>query len=136
MFEQRVSASQRRLALDIDAASIGLMLAAVFGLNAGWNVIGPTIVAVLSALVQTGITTRLVLLAAFSAAVFGLFALRTFKPLWYGRMGCVVALVVAWNEIARLAIQIQAADVVALVAAAYLFVRGLVSIQEARLLRS
>jgi hypothetical protein len=136
MFEQRVSPSQRRLALDLDAASIGLLLAAVFGVNTVWSVIGPTSLAVLSALVQTGITTRLLLLAVFTAGAFGLFALRTFIPLWYGRIGCVVALVVAWNEIARLAIQIQAADVVALVAAAYLFVRGLVNIQAARLLRS
>ena len=53
-----------------------------------------------------------------------MFTLRMLKQVWYGHAACVVALVVAWNMIARLAIQIQAADVV-LWRAACLLVHGL-----------
>jgi hypothetical protein len=129
MFEPQVSPSKRRVALDADLALAGFTVVAVILANALWNVVGPTLVEVLSALVQTGVTTRLVLLGLFAAGAFGVFVFRTLLPVWYGRAACVVAVVVAWNMIARLAIQIQAADVVALVGAAYLLVRGLVHIQ-------
>jgi hypothetical protein len=105
-------------------------LCLAFLANAVWAVVGPTLVAVLSALVQTGITTRLVLLGLFFAACLGWSAFRRLKPIWYGRVACAVALAVAWNMIARLAVQIQPADVLALVGAAGVLVHGLVNIQE------
>ncbi len=95
-----------------------------------WNVVGPTLNAVLSALVQTGVTTRLVLLGLFLAGGLGVFTLRLLKQVWYGYAACVIALVVAWNMIARLAIQIQAAEVVALAGAACLLVHGLLNIRR------
>jgi hypothetical protein len=131
MFEEPERASKTRLLSD--TASLGsaaLTLFFVFLANALWSAIGPTAVAVFSALVQTGITTRLVLLCLFFAGGFGAFAFRTSKQVWYGHVACVIALVTAWNMIARLAIQIQAADVVALAGAGYVLVRGFVNIQE------
>jgi hypothetical protein len=131
MFEQRERESKKRMAPGaFEPLAAVLTLFFVFLCNALWNVIGPTLVAVLSALVQTGVTTRLVLWGLFSAAGFGLFAFKTFKQVWYGHATCVIALVVAWNMIARLAVEIQSGDVAALAGAACVLVHGLVNIQE------
>jgi hypothetical protein len=131
MFEEPERASKKRLLSDTTSlASAALTLFFVFLANGLWSIIGPTLVAVFSALVQTGIPTRLVLLCLFFGGGFGLFAFRTLKQAWYGHVACVIALVTAWNMIARLAIQIQAADVLALVGAGYILVRGFVNIQE------
>jgi hypothetical protein len=131
MFEEPERTSKKRLLSDTTSlASAALTLFFVFVANALWSVIGPTVVAVFSALVQTGITTRLVLLCLFFGCGFGLFAFRTLKQVWYGHVACVIALVTAWNMIGRLAIQIQPADVLALVGAGYILVRGFVNIRE------
>ena len=131
LFGHREAGSRKRLPAEIaEPVSAIVMLLSVFLASALWNVVGPTLNAVLSALVQTGVTTRLVLLGLFLAGAFGVFTLRMLKQVWYGHAACVVALVVAWNMIARLAIQIQAADVVALAGAACLLVHGLLSIRQ------
>jgi hypothetical protein len=131
MFEEPERPSQKHLLSEsASVASAALMLASVLPANALWNVIGPTLVEVFSALVQTGITTRVVLLCLFFGCGFGLFVFRTLRQVWYGHAVCVVALVTAWNMIARLAIQIQAADVLALAGAGCILVRGFVNIQE------
>jgi hypothetical protein len=130
MFEDQVERT-KSLALGIlEPGPVLLTLFLVVVANALWSIVGPTLVAVLSALVQTGIPTRLVLLGLFFAAGFALFALRTVKQVWYGHLACVVALATAWNMIARLAVRIDPTDVLALVGAAYVLVRGLVNIQE------
>jgi hypothetical protein len=110
----------------------GLFLMALFGLLAGvvWSVIGPTLTSVFSALVQTGIPTRLVLLSLFFACGFGLFAFRTANQVWYGHVVCGVALAAGWNLLGMLAVQVQSVYVLALAVAGYMLVRGLVDIQE------
>jgi hypothetical protein len=130
MFEDHAERT-KSLALGIlEPGPVLLTLFLVVLANAVWSITGPTLVAVLSALVQTGNPTRLVLLGLFFAVSFGLFALRTLKQVWYGHLACVVALATAWNMIARLAVRIDPTDVVALVGVAYVLVRGLVNIQE------
>jgi hypothetical protein len=98
--------------------------------SAVWSLIGPTPIAVFSALVQTGVPTRLVLLGLLFGCGFGLFALRTVKPVWYGHVLCVVAVAMGWDMLRRLAITIQPAEVLGLFASGYLLVRGFVDIQE------
>jgi hypothetical protein len=133
MLEQAEPASKtRRLPETLTLGWAGLTLLSASAVNAVWSIVGPDLVAVFSALVQTGITTRLVLLGLFFAGGFSVFALRTWKQVWYGHLACVVGLVIAWNMIANLAIEIQGASVVALVAAGFILVRGLVNIQEGR----
>jgi hypothetical protein len=128
MFVDRARESKQRVTVSL--ASTALTLFAVLVTNALWSVIGPPLIAALSALVQTGITTRLVLFGLFFAGGFGVFVFRTLKQVWYGHVACVVALVTAWNMIGRLAVQIQPADVLALAGTAYVLVRGFVNIQE------
>jgi hypothetical protein len=109
----------------------GLLLMVLFGLLAGlvWSLIGPTVMSVFSALVQTGIPTRLVLLSLFFACGFGLFAFRTANQVWYGHAICGLALAAAWNLLGMLAVQVQSVDVLALVAAGCVLMHGLVNIQ-------
>lgn len=95
-----------------------------------WGAISPTPIAVFSALVQTGVTTRLVLVGLLFGCGAALFAFRTWNQIWYGHAVCVVAVAVAWEMLRRLAIQIQPADVIGLALSLYLLVRGLVDVQE------
>jgi hypothetical protein len=99
-----------------------------------WDRISPDPIAVFSALVQTGVTTRVVLLCLFFVVAFVLYLFRTIKRTWYGYVEAVAGLAIGWEMIASLAIQIQAVSVVALVAGGYLLARGLVNIQEGRAL--
>jgi hypothetical protein len=70
--------------------SAAITLFVVLLVNELWNYIGPDLVAVFSALVQTGITTRLVLLGLFFGLGIAIFALRRWKQVWYGHAVCVV----------------------------------------------
>jgi hypothetical protein len=98
--------------------------------SAAWNFLGPTLIGVFAALVQTGFVTRLVLLGLFFASAFALFALKTLNQVWYGYLACVVALAAAWTLLASLAVQMQTVEVLELAAAGYMLVRGLVNIRE------
>jgi hypothetical protein len=97
-----------------------------------WDYFGETPIEVFSALVQTGVPTRLVLLVLLFACGAGLFAFRTRNQIWYGHVVCVVAVAMAWDMIRRLAIEIQPADVLGLAASLYLLVQGLTEIQTGR----
>ena len=107
MFEDQVEKTKNLTLGILEPGPVLVTLFLVVVANAVWSVIGPALVAVLSALVQCGITTRLVLLGLFFAGSFGLFALRTVNQVWYGHLACVVALTTAWNMIARLAVRID-----------------------------
>jgi hypothetical protein len=107
-----------------------LILIAGLAASAVWSAVGPTLMGVLAALVQTGVTTRLVLSCLVFASAFALFTFRTAKQVWYGYLACVAAVAAVWNLFASLAVQFQAADVVGLVFASYVLVRGLVNIRE------
>jgi hypothetical protein len=95
-----------------------------------WDRVSPEPLAVFSALVQTGFTTRFLLLCLFFVGAFVLYLFRTVRRTWYGYIEAVAGLAIGWEMIASLAIQIQAVSVVALVAGGYLLARGLVNIQE------
>ena len=114
----------------VNLPALTLMLVAGLLASAVWSAIGPTLYAVLAALVQTGVTTRLVLLCLFLGGGVALFALRRLKQVWYGRVACVAALAACWQLLASLAVQMQAVDVLALAGAGYILVRGLVNIDQ------
>ena len=114
----------------VSVASAAVLVCAGLLASAVWSVISPTPIAAFSALVQTGIPTRLVLLGLLFGCGVGLFAFRTRKQVWYGHVLCVVAVAMAWDMLRRLAITISSADVLGLFASGYLLVRGLVDIQE------
>jgi hypothetical protein len=112
----------------VNLPGLTLMLLAGLVASAVWSSIGPPLYGVLAALVQTGVTTRLVLLCLFFSCGVALFALRTLKQVWYGRIACVGALAACWQLLGSLAVQMQPVDVLALVGAGYILVRGLVNI--------
>ena len=61
----------------VSVASAAVLVCAGLLASAVWSVISPTPIAVFSALVQTGIPTRLVLLGLLFGCGVGLFAFRT-----------------------------------------------------------
>jgi hypothetical protein len=114
----------------VTLASASAIVGAGLLTSLAWSSVSDTPIAVFSALVQTGVPTRLVMLGLLCGCGAALFALRTRNQIWFGRAVSAAAVALAWDMLRRLAIQIQAADVIGLAMALYLLVRGLVDVQE------
>ena len=75
---------------------------------------------------------RLFLEVAFLGAVYGLYRLKKSKQRLYGGLECGFAVLTAWLVFERLSAIISLNEVVALIGAGYLLVRGLTNYSEGR----